>query len=184
MVAGDSAGGGLALSLLAAIRDSTDEQPLGAFLFSPWTDLAATGVSVARNEGKDVWLSRRHLEEWGRHYVGKANVADPRLSPLNADLTGLPRLLLIVGDQEVLLDDTLRVEAKARDAGVDVEVCVGRGMQHDFPLTMPWLEESREAWETVTAFLDRGAITGLPPRRPCCSAFDDKFESRDTLSSH
>lgn len=155
VVAGDSAGGGLALSLLAALRDRTEVLPAGAFVFSPWTDLAATGASVTGNEGKDVWLSRRHIEEWGRYYVGKSNVADPGISPLHADLTGFPRLLLIVGDQEVLLDDTLRVEAKARDAGVDAEVCVGRGMQHDFPLTLPWLEESREAWETVAAFLDR-----------------------------
>lgn len=160
VVAGDSAGGGLALSLLATVRDSTDELPVGAFVFSPWTDLAATGASVARNEGKDVWLSRRHLEQWSRHYVGQSNVADPGISPLHADLTGFPPLLLIVGDQEVLLDDTLRVEAKARDAGVDVEVCVGRGMQHGFPLTLPWLEESREAWESVAAFLDRCTSSG------------------------
>jgi len=158
VVAGDSAGGGLALSLLAALRDSRDELPAGAFVFSPWTDLAATGASITRNEGRDVWLSRRHIEEWGRHCVGKSTVADPGISPLHADLTGFPPLLLIVGDQEGLLDDTLRVEARARDARVDVEVCVGRGMQHDFPLTMPWLEESREAWETVAAFLDRSAL--------------------------
>jgi len=79
---------------------------------------------------------------------------------VHASLSGFPPLLMIVGDQEVLFDDTLRVEAKARDAGVDVEVLVGRGMQHDFPLALPWLEESREAWEVVVAFLDRCANSG------------------------
>jgi acetyl esterase/lipase len=157
VVAGDSAGGGLALSLLAALRDRREALPAGAFVFSPWTDLAGTGASVTRNEGRDVWLSRRHIEQWGRHYAGKSDIADPGLSPMHADPTGFPPLLMIVGDQEVLFDDTLRVEAKARDAGVDVEVLVGRGMQHDFPLALPWLEESREAWGTVVAFLDRCA---------------------------
>jgi len=155
VVAGDSAGGGLALSLLAALRDSRQELPTAAFVFSPWTDLGANGASMTLNERTDVWLSLRHIAEWGRYYAGGSNLADPAISPLCADLRGFPPLLLIAGDQEVLLDDTLRVEAKAREAGVDVEVCIGRGMQHDFPLTLPWLEESREAWETVLAFLDR-----------------------------
>jgi monoterpene epsilon-lactone hydrolase len=155
VVAGDSAGGGLALSLLAALRDSRQELPAAAFVFSPWTDLGANGASMTSNERTDVWLSRRHIAEWGRYYAGASNPADPGISPLHADLRGFPPLLLIAGDQEVLLDDTLRVEAKAREAGVDVEMCIGRGMQHDFPLTLPWLEESREAWEIVLAFLDR-----------------------------
>lgn len=160
VVAGDSAGGGLALSLLAALRDRREALPAGAFVFSPWTDLAGTGASVIRNEGRDVWLSRRHIEVWGRHYAGKSDLADPLISPVHASLAGFPPLLMIVGDREVLFDDTLRVEAKARDAGVDVEVLVGRGMQHDFPLALPWLEESREAWEAVVAFLDRCANPG------------------------
>ncbi len=157
VVAGDSAGGGLALSLLAALRDRTEVLPAAAVVFSPWTDLACTGASATRNESRDVWLSRRHIKEWGRQYAGKADVADPRISPVRADLRGFPPLLLIVGDQEVLLDDTLRVAEKARDVGVDAEVCVGCHMQHDFLLALPWLEESREAWETVVAFLDRCA---------------------------
>ncbi len=160
VLAGDSAGGGLALSLLAALRDRGSALPAGAFLFSPWTDLAGTGASMVRNEGQDVWMTRRHIEAWGRHYAGRSDVADPGISPVHADPTGFPPLLLIVGDREVLLDDSLRVEARARDAGVDVEVCVGRGMQHDFPLTLPWLEESREAWDAAVAFVDRRASPG------------------------
>jgi acetyl esterase/lipase len=102
-------------------------------------------------------MTRRHLERWRRHYVGAADAADPGISPVNAQFAGFPPLFLVVGDQEVLLDDALRVESRARDAGIDVDSCVGRGMQHDFPLTLPWLEESREAWEAIVAFLDRTA---------------------------
>jgi len=155
VVAGDSAGGGLALSLLAALRDSGQKLPDAAFVFSPWTDLGGNGASMTSNARTDVWLSRRHIAEWSRYYAGGFDLADPGLSPLHADLRGFPPLLLLAGDREVLLDDTVRVETKARQAGVDVEVCIGVGMQHDFPLTMPWLEESREAWEMVLAFLDR-----------------------------
>jgi len=82
-------------------------------------------------------MTRRHIAAWNRYCAGKSDVADPAISPVHTDPTGFPPLLLIVGDQEVMLDDSLRVEAKARDAGVDVEVCIGRGMQHDFPLLVP-----------------------------------------------
>ena len=115
---------------------------------------------MIENEGKDVWMTRRHIAAWSRYYAGKSDVADPAISPVHTDPTGFPPLLLIVGDQEVMLDDSMRVEAKARDAGVDVEVCIGRGMQHDFPLTLPWLEESREAWDVAVAFIDRCARSG------------------------
>ena len=160
-IAGDSAGGGLTLSLIAALRDAGKKLPDGAVLFSPWTDLALTGESITRNHGKDVWMNRRSLEAWSRHYVGESDATHPGISPLNADFTGFPPLFIVVGDEEVMLDDTLRVEARARAAGVDVDVCVGRRMQHDFPITLPWLEESREAWEGVVAFLDRSVAS--PP---------------------
>jgi len=160
VVVGDSAGGGLTLSLLAALRDRGVALPACAFVFSPWTDLGGTGASMIGNEGKDVWMTRRHVAAWSRYYAGKSDVADPAISPVHADPTGFPPLLLIVGDQEVMLDDSLRVEVRARQAGVDVEVLVGRGMQHDFPLTLPWLQESREAWEVAAAFVERCASTG------------------------
>lgn len=165
-IAGDSAGGGLTLALLVALRERGLPMPEAAFAFSPWTDLAGTGASLETRASTDVWLGRRHLEHWGRHYVGAADPRDPGISPLFAEMRDLPPLLLLVGDHEVLLDDTLRVAAKARDAGVDVELCIGRGMQHDWPLTLPWLDESREAWGRVGAFLDRVAVHARPRPRP------------------
>jgi len=155
IVAGDSAGGGLSLSLIASLRDAGNKLPDAAILISPWTDLANTGESMAANHGKDVWMNRQSLEIWSRYYVGNADARHPGISPLYADFTGFPPLFMTVGDEEVMLDDTLRVEVKARSAGVNVETCVGRRMQHDFPITLPWLEESREAWQRIVAFLDR-----------------------------
>lgn len=163
IVAGDSAGGGLALSLMAALRDSGKKLPDAAILISPWTDLAITGDSITTNHGRDVWMNRQSLEIWSRYYVGNSDAMHPGISPLYADFTGLPPLFMTVGDEEVMLDDTLRVEAKAKSAGVDVEVCVGRRMQHDFPITLPWLAESREAWERIVAFLDR--VLGPPGKQ-------------------
>jgi len=154
-VSGDSAGGGLALSLMVALRDQGLPLPDGAILFSPWTDMSTSGDSVDDNHGRDVWLSRAHCEAWAAHYADGVPLDDPRVSPVFADLEGLPPLLLLVGDQEVLFDDARRVHDRARKAGVASTLHVGKRMQHAWPLTLPWLEESRNAWSTVAAFVER-----------------------------
>jgi epsilon-lactone hydrolase len=154
-VAGDSAGGGLSLSLLLRLRDLGLVMPNGAILLSPWTDLTASGASVDGNFGKDLWFSRKHLETWARYYVDRADGRSPYLSPVFADLSKLPPLLLLVGENELLLDDALRVRAAAAEKGTDASVLIGRGMQHDWPLTLPWLEESRAAWKTIRAFVEK-----------------------------
>lgn len=154
VLAGDSAGGGLTLATLAAMRDAGEPLPAAAFAFSPWTDLSASGASVDFNRGRDTWLSRRHLEAWARLYLGDTRADHPLVSPVHADASGFPPLLMLVGDQEVLLSDTLRMAERALDAGAVVEVVIGRGMQHDYPLALPWLEESRRAWAAIEAFLD------------------------------
>jgi acetyl esterase/lipase len=153
-VAGDSAGGGLGLSLLVKLRDSGLVMPNGAFALSPWTDLTISGSSVDINHGRDLWFTRRHLEVWARYYVGQADVRSPYASPVFADLSCLPPLLLLVGEDELLLDDTLRVGDAAISAGTDVRVLVGKGMQHDWPLTLPWLDESKHAWNAIRRFVE------------------------------
>lgn len=150
---GDSAGGGLALSLLVRLRELGAEMPAGAILLSPWADLTASGSSVDENHGRDLWLTRAHLETWARHYVAAADPRCPSLSPVFADLSGLPPLLVLAGEHEVLLDDALRIGSAARAAGTAARVIVGRGMQHDWPLTLPWLEESRQAWSEMRGFV-------------------------------
>ena len=153
-VAGDSAGGGLGLSLLVRLRDSGLVMPNGSFQLSPWTDLTVSGSSVDGNRGKDLWFTRRHLEIWASYYVGHADGRSPYASPVFADLSGLPPLLLLVGEDELLLDDTLRVRDAAASVGTDVRVLIGKGMQHDWPLTLPWLDESRHAWNAMRSFVE------------------------------
>jgi acetyl esterase/lipase len=154
LVAGDSAGGGLCLSLLLTLRDRGREMPGGAFLLSPWTDLTISGRSVDGNACRDLWFTRRHLETWAGYYVGRSDPRSPYLSPVLADLAGLPPLLLLVGEDELLLDDALRVAEAATGAGTAAQVHVGRGMQHDWPLTLPWLAESRLAWRSIREFVE------------------------------
>lgn len=153
-LSGDSAGGGLALALLLRLRALHGPAPAGAILLSPWTDLTASGASVDANHGKDLWLTRRHLETWARHYAGASDAHSPELSPVFANLAGVPPLLLLAAQDELLLDDARRVHEAALRAGVDSRLLVGPGMQHDWPLTLPWLAESRQAWREMRRFVD------------------------------
>lgn len=153
-VAGDSAGGGLGLSLLIMLRDLRQSAPNGALLLSPWTDLTVSGQSVERNRRKDLWFTRELLERWASYYVAGADARSPYLSPVFADLSGLPPLLLLVGENELLLDDTLRIR-DSKGAGTAVTVLVGKGMQHNWPLTLPRLDESQLAWEVMRRFMEQ-----------------------------
>lgn len=165
LVSGDSAGGGLAISLMVALRDQGLPLPDGAVLFSPWTDMKASGASFQDNDRNDVWLSRAHCEAWASHYLGDLDPSDPRVSPVYANLEGLPPMLFLVGDQEVLLDDARQAHENARAAGVASTLHVGRAMQHDWPLTLPWLDESRDAWAAIGAFVaNRTAEASRRPR--------------------
>jgi acetyl esterase/lipase len=156
-VCGDSAGGGLGLSLLLKLRDLGQPMPDGAVLLSPWTDLTASGGSVDDNRGRDLWFSRRHLEGWARYYLGRADARSPYLSPVFADLSGLPPLLLLAGEHELLLDDARRVHEAASRLGVASRLHIGPGMQHDWPLTLPWLGESKRAWHAMRRFVEEGS---------------------------
>lgn len=155
-VTGDSAGGGLGLSLLVTLRELGAEMPSGAIFLSPWTDLTTSGASIEGNRRKDFWLTRRHLETWARHYVGDADAHAPGVSPVFADLSALPPMLVFAGEHEILLDDARRVVEAATRTGTTARLVVGKGMQHDWPLTLPWLDESRSAWVEIQRFIDRG----------------------------
>lgn len=150
IVSGDSAGGGLALSLLTRLRDRGEPLPAGAILLSPWTDLSP----AARPPRRDRWLTQAHLARWSARYAAAAARENPELSPVFADLSRLPPLLLLAGEDEILLEDTLRTAAAAQRAGTSAHVLVGKGMQHDWPLTLPRLEESRHAFQEMRAFAE------------------------------
>jgi monoterpene epsilon-lactone hydrolase len=153
LVTGDSAGGGLAVSLLVWLRQLGGSMPDGAILLSPWTDLTVAGPPANGGRRTDRWLTREHLLRWATYYAGEADPETPLMSPLLAELSGLPPILVLVGEDELLRDDAVRLAERARRAGTDARLLVGRRMQHDWPLTMPWLEESRDAWRAMRDFV-------------------------------
>ena len=153
VVAGDSAGGGLALALLVASRDAADPLPAAAVLFSPWTDLAATGKSIVENDAADPLFFGAWVARQARHYLGDTQATNPLASPLYADLTGLPPLLIQVGDGEVLLDDSRRVAEKATRSGVDATLRIWREVPHGWQLFAPILPEGRTALHEAAAFI-------------------------------
>ncbi len=162
VVAGDSAGGNLALALLVALRDENKPLPAGAVALSPATDLAFTGDSIQ---------SRRHLDPLFSHggpttiiqdYITSHDPHEPLISPLYADLQGLPPLLIHVGDHEILLDDALRFGEKAAAAGVKVKNVVWPEMFHVFQIFTPILPEARRAVDQIADF-----IRARLARHPC-----------------
>jgi monoterpene epsilon-lactone hydrolase len=153
VIAGDSAGGGLALSLLVALRDAGDQLPAAAVLFSPWTDLAATGESIVGNDAADPMFVGSWIGRHARHYLGDTRATNPLASPVYADLTGLPPLLIQVGDCEVLLDDSRRVAENARRAGVAATLRIWHGVSHGWQIFAPILPEGRAALREASAFI-------------------------------
>ncbi|WP_179401278.1 alpha/beta hydrolase [Burkholderia guangdongensis] len=158
VLGGDSAGGGLALATLVALRDRGEPLPAGAILFSPWTDLAATGATLRTNDGIDPMFAGPALGKAAKLYLGDTPGTHPYASPLYADLAGLPPLFIQAGSTEVLLDDSRRVADKARAAGVQVEIEIWPDMPHVWQVYTPFLPESRRALDRAAAFLRRVAV--------------------------
>ncbi len=154
--AGDSAGGGLAAAALLALRDQKLPLPAAAVLLSAWTDLTAEGESYTTRADADPVHQRPMILATARHYLGESGDArDPLASPLFGALDGLPPLLLQVGDRETGLDDSTRFAAKARAAGVPVELEIYDDMIHVFQQFPDLLVEAREAIASIGRFLTR-----------------------------
>ncbi len=153
VVAGDSAGGGLALALLIALRDDGAALPAAAVLFSPWTDLAATGQSVIDNSDSDALFFGTAISRTARHYLGDTPANTPLASPFYADLAGLPPLLFQVSDTEVLLDDSRRVAEKAGRAGVPATLRIWHGLPHVWQFFAAILPEGRDALKEAATFV-------------------------------
>lgn len=152
---GDSAGGGLALSTLIALRDAGEPLPAAAIVFSPWTDLACTGHSLDHNDRHCVMFSGEGIRKAGRLYVGEADPRAPTVSPLYAELSGLCPILLHVSDNEVLLDDSTRFARKAQQSGVITQLKVWQGQPHVWQLFAPVVPEGRQSLAEAGAFLSR-----------------------------
>ena len=161
VVAGDSAGGGLALGMLLAARAEGLPQPAGAVLFSPWTDVALTGPSIDARGDYDPLFSRANMEESAALYLGGADPRNELASPVLADLTGLPPLLVQVGSAEVLLDDSLRLVARAAEQEVDVSLDVIAGAPHVFQYFAGLLPEADEALDHAATFIATRTRSGV-----------------------
>lgn len=154
--AGDSAGGNLALAAMLALRERSLPLPVAAVLMSPWTDLAATGASYVSRAEADPIHQRPMILALAKNYLGgQGNPRDPLVSPLYADLAGLPPLLIQVGDRETVLDDAVMFADLARAAGVDVHLEVWDGMIHVFQMFGAELAEAHRAIASIAQFLNR-----------------------------
>lgn len=151
-IAGDSAGGGLTLALLLSLRDAGDPMPAGAALLSPWTDLTMSGWSHVTHRKRDPMLSTEGALLASHHYLAGASPANPLASPLHGRFDGLPPLFIHVGENEILLDDSLRLAERARAAGVAVEIKVWPDVPHVFQ-AFHFLPEARASLSLIAAFL-------------------------------
>jgi acetyl esterase/lipase len=152
VVAGDSAGGGLTLALLLALRDLGEPLPAGAALMSPWTDLAMSGWSHITHRKLDPMITIDGALIGARHYLGHANPTTPLASPLYGEYQGLPPLFIHVGGNEILLDDSLRLAERAQAAGVTVDLKIWPGLPHVFQAAQ-FVPEARKALEEMAGFL-------------------------------
>ena len=153
VVAGESAGGGLTVSLMLALRAASSPLPAAAALFSPWTDLAATGDSIRTNTGRCAMFIGSDVAASARYYLGDTDPRNPLASPLYADLAGLPPLLIHVGADEVLRDDSTRLAERARAAGVFVELKIWPVVPHAWQLAPHLIPEARQSLRESIAFL-------------------------------
>ena len=150
VLAGDSAGGGLCLAALIAARDRNIPLPAAAVALSPWTDLRCTGLSYQR---RDPVAPDGSWTVYAKYYAGGCDPGDPLISPLYAQLDQLPPLFISVGEDEVLLDDATRLAAKARQAGVPVELHIGERMVHCYPVFSPLFPEATAIMARICAFI-------------------------------
>jgi acetyl esterase/lipase len=159
---GDSAGGGLALALAQALRDRGLGQFRALVLLSPWTDLTCRNESHSSRARFDPFFRRtsgktNQARAWqaSQFYAGTRDLTEPCLSPIFGDFTGLPPMLIHVGECEVLYDDAVNTAAKAREAGVSAQLTVWPGLFHVFHLADALIPEARRAWQEIDRFLQR-----------------------------
>lgn len=149
---GDSAGGGLALATLLALKDQGITLPAAAAVLSPVTDYTCSGDSYRRN-AKVCLAPEGTGPAFSKHYAQDQDPAQPYISPLNGDLHQLPPLLIYVGSNETLLDDSTRFAEKAKNSGVDVTLRIGEGLFHCYPACAPLFPEATKAMDEICTFV-------------------------------
>jgi len=153
VIGGDSAGGNLALVTAIALRDAGLPQPSGLVLLSPWTDMSSSGPSMGTRAERDRLLTVRGIDRAARQFADGLALDDPRLSPLFAKLEGLPKMLIQVGDDELLLDDSVRLAEAARAAGVSLRLDVKLKLWHVWQVMAGWMPEADQAVAEIGAFV-------------------------------
>jgi epsilon-lactone hydrolase len=152
VIAGDSAGGGLTVATLVALKDARVPLPAGGVCISPWVDLTFSGASYETKAAVDPIVRRPGIDEMARAYLGKTDPRTPLASPAFADLRGLPPLLIHVGSDEVLLDDAVQLALRAKAAGVSAMLEVWDRMIHVWHWFLPMLEEADSAIQGIGRF--------------------------------
>ncbi len=154
VIGGDSAGGGLTMATLIKLRDSGEILPRAAFCLSPWADLAATGQSISDNDRHDVMFYGESIRRIAPVYLGEASALDPLASPIYADLSDLPPLLIYASSTEVLLDDSVRLADRAKQCGVDVDLRIWNSLPHVWPIFIGFkVPEARKAIVEIADFI-------------------------------
>jgi monoterpene epsilon-lactone hydrolase len=153
VIGGDSAGSGLAASLLLALKKRDIQLPAAAVLVSAWLDLSLSGESYQSRAHVDPLTSRQELQDAVSLYIGDRDPREPFISPLFADLASLPPLLIQVGDHEVLLSDSVAFAEKAAHSNVEVELQVWEGMWHVFQAWSAGLPEGQQALDEIGRFV-------------------------------
>ena len=155
ILAGDSAGGGLGLALMMYLRDNNEQLPDGLVLFSPWTDLTCSGETYETKAKYDPMFSTNMPKDSANIYVPEdVKKTDPYVSPLYGNFTNLPRTLVLVGDNEILLDDSRLFAQKAEESGVDIEIDIWPSMFHDWWLFGSFIPETRQVLDKVANWIN------------------------------
>ncbi|UCB43720.1 MAG: alpha/beta hydrolase [Dehalococcoidales bacterium] len=151
VIAGDSAGGGLTVAALVALRDAGEPLPAAGVCISPWADMECTGV--AKLAGREGGIEYEGILKMAKTYVGEADLKTPLASPIHADLTGLPPLLIQVGGAEELIEDAILLEARAKQCGIDVTLETWDDMFHVWHTFAPMLPEGQQAIDRIGEFV-------------------------------
>ena len=154
-IGGDSAGGGMTFAALLKLRDSGDRLPATAVLLSPWLDLTGTGESTRTRDAQDPMFDAKEMPKAAAYYAPHEMLSNPWISPLFADVHGLPPMLIQVGDHEILLSDSTRITDKIRAAGGDVTLQVWPDMWHVFQYSIGQMPEAKRAIDDIGTYLRR-----------------------------
>ena len=152
-IAGDSAGGALSIATSISLRDTGEPSPASIACISPWTDLEMSGNSIKTHAKIDPLLNLQLLKIMASNYIGDNDPCSPLISPIYADLRGISPLLIHVGSNEMLLDDSTRIAKKAKSAGVDVKLKIYDQMWHVFHLNAKLMPEAKNAIEEYSFFI-------------------------------